>query len=139
LFRRDFAPNARPDSRSSRPQTCVVDAISKAELEPVPDLDALDLLFEHSNEGPVVLFLDDPFCPISARAHGRVTDAGGAIHVIDVSRQHELNREVEARTGVRHESPQAFVLRDGRPIWHASHGGISTEGLAYARDCELEG
>jgi bacillithiol system protein YtxJ len=114
------------------------DAISKAELEPVPDLNALDNLFEYSNEVPVVLFLNDPFCPISARAHGRVTEAGGAIHMIDVSRQHELNREVEARTGVRHESPQAFVLRRGRPIWHASHGRISTESLAYARDFELD-
>jgi bacillithiol system protein YtxJ len=83
-----------------------------------------------------VLFLHDPYCPISARARSRVTDAGGEIHLVDVSRQHDLNREIATRTGVRHESPQLFVLRDGKPVWHAAHGQISTESLAYARDSE---
>ena len=102
----------------------------------VRDEEGLDELFERSHESTVVLYLHDPYCPISARAHGRVTDAGGEIHLIDVSRQHALNRAVERRTGVRHESPQAFVLRDGAPVWHASHGRISTESLAYARDSD---
>lgn len=104
----------------------------------MPDDAALDALFARSHEGTIVLFLNDPYCPVSARAHGRVTDAGGEIHLIDVSRQHALNRAVQERTGVRHESPQAFVLRDGEPVWHASHGRITTEDLIDARDGVLE-
>jgi bacillithiol system protein YtxJ len=41
---------------------------------------------------------------------------------------------VALRTGVRHESPQAFVLLDGVQIWNASHADITTERLAAARD-----
>jgi bacillithiol system protein YtxJ len=100
---------------------------------PVADLDALERVFTASDESTVVLFLHDPYCPISARAHRRVGQAGGEIHLIDVSRQHELNRAVAERTGVRHESPQAFVLREGKPVWYASHGAITTEGLDTAR------
>jgi bacillithiol system protein YtxJ len=103
----------------------------------VPDETELDRLFEQSHENSVVLYLHDPYCPISARAHGRMTDAGGDVHLIDVSRQHALNRAVEQRTGVRHESPQAFVLRDGKPVWYASHNRISTDSLSYARDSDL--
>jgi len=103
----------------------------------VSDDSELDRLFDQSHENSVVLYLHDPYCPISARAYDRVTDAGGDVHLIDVSRQHALNRAVEQRTGVRHESPQVFVLRDGKPVWYASHNRISTESLAYARDSEL--
>lgn len=106
---------------------------SSAEFVAVGDTEGLDNLFEASNEGPVVLFLHDPYCPISARAHRQVQSAGGLVHLVDVSRQHELNRVIEERTGVRHESPQAFVLRHGRPIWFASHCAIITEGVASAR------
>lgn len=106
----------------------------EAEIVPVANLSELDSVFTASEEGPVVLFLHDPYCPISARAHQRVREAGGEIHLVDVSRQHDLNRAVAERTRVRHESPQAFVLRDSKAVWYASHGGITTEGLAAARD-----
>jgi bacillithiol system protein YtxJ len=99
----------------------------------VSDLDGLDRIFASSKEAPAVLFLHDPYCPISTRAHQRVHGAGGEIHMIDVSKQHELSREIAERTGVRHESPQAFVLYGGEPVWYASHGAITTEGLAIAR------
>jgi bacillithiol system protein YtxJ len=105
-----------------------------ADFVTVADLAALDRVFAASDEGTVVLFLHDPFCPVSAAARRRVEDAGGDVFLVNVSRQQELNLIIAERTGVRHESPQAFVLRDGKPIWYASHGGITTEGLVTARD-----
>lgn len=106
----------------------------EAEFVPVPDLERLDHLIAESNEGAVVLFLHDPYCPISARAYQQMSQAGGQIHQINVSRQHDLNRAIETRTGVRHESPQAIVLRNEKPVWYASHGAITTEGLVTARE-----
>jgi bacillithiol system protein YtxJ len=31
--------------------------------------------------------------------------------------------------GVRHETPQAILLRDGVPVWSASHFRITAEAL----------
>jgi bacillithiol system protein YtxJ len=33
---------------------------------------------------------------------------------------------------VRHESPQAILLRDGKPVWKASHFRITAGALAQA-------
>ncbi|MFN0094146.1 MAG: monothiol bacilliredoxin BrxC family protein [Dehalococcoidia bacterium] len=74
----------------------------------------------------VTVFLHDPWCPISASAFEEMEAVGGDVHLIDVSQQHELKREFERATRVRHESPQVIVLRGGAPVWHASHGRIRT-------------
>ena len=46
--------------------------------------------------------------------------------------QRPLSRLVEERSGVRHESPQTILFRDGAPVWDASHGAITSERLAEA-------
>jgi bacillithiol system protein YtxJ len=35
-----------------------------------------------------------------------------------------------ARLGIRHETPQAILLRDGRPVWSASHFRITADALS---------
>jgi bacillithiol system protein YtxJ len=56
----------------------------------------------------------------------------GDVHIIDVASHSALGRVVQSRTGIRHESPQAIVLRDGQPTWHASHGRIRLASLQEA-------
>ena len=51
---------------------------------------------------------------------------------IDVIDGRPLSREVAARTGVQHESPQALVLESGRSVWDASHGAVTREALEAA-------
>jgi bacillithiol system protein YtxJ len=82
--------------------------------------------------GTRLLFLHDPYCPISSRAYEEVERVPGEVHIIDVASQSALGRMVQARTGIRHESPQAIVLRDGQPTWHASHGRIRLASLQEA-------
>ncbi len=81
-------------------------------------------------EGPQVLFLRDPWCPVSRDADDEVYALGVAVTTIDVSVQHELKKHVERETGIRHESPQVIVIRGGRPAWHASHYEITREAVA---------
>lgn len=97
------------------------------EFVAVDSLGALDALF--AADGPVALFLDDPWCPVGRRAKRELSALGTALPTIDVSRHRDLTAEVERRTGVRHESPQLIVLQEGRPAWHASHGRISADRL----------
>jgi bacillithiol system protein YtxJ len=106
--------------------------LTEVELIPVAGPDDLAALFDQSTTEKSLLFLHDPFCPTSARAARQITAFGKPVHLINVSTQPELTEEVEQRTGIKHESPQAFVFSNGRPFWFASHGRITSAGLNEA-------
>lgn len=101
---------------------------------PVASVAELDDVFERSLHGVVVLYNHDPWCPISGRALQEVERLGGEVAIVDVSRQRDVTREIQARSGVRHESPQVIVLHAGKPFWHASHFSITSERVREARD-----
>lgn len=84
-----------------------------------------------------LLFKHSLICPTSAQAfheYRRFLAAGSPVPTawLDVRGQRPLSLAVEARTGVRHESPQALLLRTGRAVWHASHGAITHATLGAA-------
>ena len=101
-------------------------------FSPVSDASALERLFEQSNAEPVLLFKHSNSCPISARAYRQMQEVNGAVALLVVQDDRDLSREVATRTGVRHETPQALVLRNGRAVWAASHFDISAEAVEQA-------
>ncbi len=108
------------------------DRDDQARVHPVANTAALDPLFAAGCVAPAVLFLHDPGCPISRVAYRQMMRLDRDILLIDVRRAHGLSRDVEERTGVRHESPQVIVLRQGHAVWSASHDGITTRAVADA-------
>ena len=83
-------------------------------------------------------------CPTSAQAfeeYRRFLRDGAAVPTgwLDVRGQRELSQLVEARTGVRHESPQALLLKDGKAVWNASHHAITSQSLRSAVGAESAG
>ena len=104
--------------------------LTETRFVPVADLPALDDLLPRA--GVVTLFLHDPGCGISRRAHAEMTRLGGEVALVDVRWGRDLSRAIAARTGVRHESPQVIVLRDGRAVWDASHWEITAGAVARA-------
>lgn len=100
----------------------------------------LDEAVEASRERPVFLFKHSLTCGISASAYRafrsfadrRAEDALFAL--VEIQRARPVSTGIAERTGVRHESPQAILLRDGRPVWHASHWEIGEAALERALD-----
>ncbi len=102
---------------------------------PVPDVPALETWFARSHAAAVLLFNHDPGCGGSARAYRRLRELGGdhgAIGLIDVRVAREVTAELARRTGVRHESPQVLLLRDGRAAWSAAHAAVTAEAVERA-------
>jgi bacillithiol system protein YtxJ len=103
---------------------------------PVTDAGELDQLLARSHDAPVVLFKHSTTCPISARAHrqmaGLDVEAAGPVVLLIVQRARELSRRVAEETGIRHESPQTIILRNGQAVWSASHFDITAEAVAQA-------
>ena len=96
------------------------------------DAQTLDELIKNSKEAPVILFKHSTTCPISANAHREMTKVQNPVGLIVVQHSRDISREVEQRTGVRHESPQALILRNGKVAWHASHYDITKADVEQA-------
>ncbi|MFL6253486.1 MAG: bacillithiol system redox-active protein YtxJ [Pyrinomonadaceae bacterium] len=104
----------------------------EANFSPVSDAAALEELFTRSNTEPVLLFKHSTACPISARAYSQMTAVKTPVSIVVVQQSRDLSREVAERTGVRHETPQALVLRNGRAVWNASHYDITSDVVEQA-------
>lgn len=92
----------------------------------------LEHLFALSEDAPVLLYLHDPHCGRSTTAHGEVSRLGVRIAWINVHARHELGMDVERLTGVRHESPQALILRYRQARWSASHRKVTASSILAA-------
>ena len=90
----------------------------------IESLDQLDALFESSFTQPVALIKHSNRCGISSHILEMVSETEGTIHVIVIQEQRSLSNEIVIRSGHRHQSPQAFVIKDGKAIYHATHYGI---------------
>lgn len=99
---------------------------------PITDATALDELMMRSNDAPVILFKHSSTCPISAGAYREMSKVTEDVALLVVQRARDLSREVERRTGVRHESPQAIVLRNGQAVWNASHWDVTSDAVEKA-------
>ena len=102
------------------------------------DGDAVDAFLARREAEPSILLIHDPSCPISGRAFGEAAKAGTTIHFVLTGDGQHLSARIAAATGIRHESPQVFVLAGGQVRWHASHFRISRagilDGVASARE-----
>lgn len=103
-----------------------------APLVSVTEMKDLEELFQLSESEPVVIFKHSTTCPISAAAYQEMEQMTDTVSLIVVQRSRDLSRELEQRTGIRHESPQAIILRKGQPVWHASHWKITAEAVERA-------
>jgi bacillithiol system protein YtxJ len=101
----------------------------KANFIELNSSEELDQLFEKSNERPIVLFKHSLTCPISSGVYREVAGLETEINLVVVQRAREVSNEIAQKTGIRHESPQAIVLKDGKAVYHASHYDITAEDL----------
>ena len=104
----------------------------------VGDAAELEQLFTRSHREPVLIFKHSTTCPISAAAYQQMSRVEREVALVVVQRARDLSREVEKRTGVRHESPQALILRDGAAVWSASHWNVTADAVARALDEQKE-
>ena len=92
----------------------------------------LSRLFESSNEQPVIIFKHSNMCNISADAYKEMEDFEGEVNLVVVQTARPVSNEIEARTGIEHQSPQVLILRNGKPVWHASHWKITKKAVTQA-------
>lgn len=104
-------------------------------LTNLSDVAGLEAAIEESRERPVLLFKHSRTCGISCealdelRAHVERTPLAASYKLITVQSHRTVSDALAARFGIRHETPQAILLRDGEPVWNASHFRITADQL----------
>ena len=105
-------------------------------VTPLTDAADLQAAIEESRLRPVLLFKHSRNCGVSLEAldelHAHLEQADGtaAYKMVTVQTHRSLSEHTAATLGIRHETPQAILLRDGRPVWSASHFRITADTLA---------
>lgn len=104
-------------------------------LQSLSHVDELEAAIQESSERPVLLFKHSRTCGVSCEAldelRAHVESAPGCFtyKLITVQSHRDLSNRAATRLGVRHETPQAILLRNGRPVWSASHFRITKDRL----------
>jgi bacillithiol system protein YtxJ len=82
------------------------------------------------------LFKHSRYCGVSCEAMDELQshidgrgDATVSYKVITVQTHRNVSDAVAQRLGIRHETPQAILLRDGKAVWNASHFRITASQL----------
>ena len=117
------------------------------DLTPLEHLDELHRLIEESQSRPVLLFKHSYTCGTSMEALDELVthlnDRGperSAPHesrppqyaMVTVQTHRAVSNAVAQRLGVRHETPQALLIRDGRVVWSASHFRVTAAAVEDA-------
>ena len=107
-------------------------------LAELTDESGFEALLSASTERPQLIFKHSLTCPLSTTAYDQLVsyleDADDSTDhwLVRIQRSREVSRLVEQRLGVRHESPQAILVRNGRAVWDASHLAITVATLGSA-------
>jgi bacillithiol system protein YtxJ len=104
------------------------------EITPLHSTAELDAALEGSAERPLLIFKHSPRCGTSHFAHEQVRAAAGALSpddvdlvLVDVVNDRPLSQEIAKRLEVMHQSPQMILVRQGKPLWNASHTRITRD------------
>ena len=98
--------------------------------------DVFQQALQDSEKSPVVLYKHSATCPVSAAANREMKrfaeSADAPVFKLVVQKSRNLSAEIERALDVRHETPQAIVLVQGRPVFNASHYRVKAETLREA-------
>ena len=103
-----------------------------ATINKIDSFEKLDDVFARSHEGPVVLFKHSNRCGISSHVFEMTQDVDAELNVVVIQENRDISDEIAARTGYTHQSPQAFVIADGKVVHHATHYGIDASRIGQA-------
>ena len=107
------------------------------------DLEELDRLLSESHTRPLLVFKHSYTCGVSAEALDELVDhlnadviAAGMAEpryaMVTVQTHRDVSDAVTAKLGVRHETPQALLVRNGQVLWAASHFRVTADAMKKA-------
>ena len=107
-------------------------------LTTLDGLEELDRLLAASERRPLVLFKHSYTCGASADAldelvtHLNAGPSDALYAMVTVQTHRDVSNAVARKLGIRHETPQALLIQDGRVVWSASHFRVTARAVEDA-------
>lgn len=107
-------------------------------LEPLRDPARADQLLAATDTSPLLLFKHSGTCGTSLQALDELdaflagADPRLRCAMVTVQTDGAVSKHIAARLGIRHQTPQAILVRAGAVVWTASHHRITADTLASA-------
>lgn len=98
---------------------------------PLEESKQLEELDSRSYDRPQLIYKHSTTCGISSMVLGMFSrsysleDDQMDLHFLDIHYSRPLSNEIATRYGVRHESPQLILVREGQAVLNRSHGSIA--------------
>jgi bacillithiol system protein YtxJ len=104
--------------------------------EEITSLEQINTLIKNSENQPVVIYKHSTRCGISSMTIDRLERAwkdeemqGVKPYFLNLISYRDISQAIADTFGIRHESPQLLLIKDGECTFHASHMGISYQAL----------
>lgn len=100
---------------------------------PLESLESLDEVIQQSSDNSlqaIIIFKHSTRCSISAMAKSRFerewSDSSQIpVYYLDLLKHRDISDAIAEKLSVKHESPQALVIKNGKSVYYASHTSIS--------------
>ena len=113
------------------------------QLTHLEHVDELDRLLSESHRRPLLVFKHSYTCGISAEALDELvehlndelhttTDDDPRYAMVTVQTHREVSNAISKKLGVRHQTPQALLIRNGKVVWAASHFRVTADAVRKA-------
>jgi monothiol bacilliredoxin len=114
-----------------------------ADLTQLQRVEEFERLLSESHTRPLLLFKHSFTCGTSAEALDELIEhlnddvvaaglPGPRYAIVTVQTHRDVSNAVSTRLGVRHETPQALLIRNGCVVWSASHFHVTAEAMKKA-------
>jgi bacillithiol system protein YtxJ len=117
---------------------CYTEPLMHPDLRPLEHVDELHRLLVESESRPVLLFKHSYTCGVSLEAldelvaHLNDQDRKEFLPeyaMVTVQTHRAVSNAIAQKLGVRHETPQALLVRNGRVVWSASHFRVTAAAM----------
>jgi bacillithiol system protein YtxJ len=111
------------------------------DLTRLEDVDELHRLLAESERRPVLLFKHSYTCGVSLEALDEIVThlnergpgrSAPQYAMVTVQTHRAVSNVISQKLGVRHETPQALLVKRGRVVWTASHFRVTAAAVEDA-------
>ena len=118
-------------------QDVAKEEINEIPWHPLTRMEQLEELEKESHHKTVAIFKHSTRCGISRMVlrnfeneFASTSEKELKLYFLDLLSNREISNEIASKFGVRHESPQLLIIKEGKVVQHESHHGIKAESLA---------